>query len=926
MRKRRQIRCVGCSLLLVAAAGTAHAQDATWLANPADRDFNNPLNWSGGVVPTGTAVFGGADVVRAVLTNIQLGGIRLLPGAGRNVLNVSTSSFTLDGAGIAIDGGSLHVTNTGLLTFKNHATSGSARISNLPATSPFFTTILSFQDDSNAGTSTIRNDAIMSFLGRSSADHASITNGASAALRFGEESTLGSASIDNAGGLVFADDSTAGKGSILNRRGGLLVFTEDASAGSATIVNSSAGMPGSPFAGLLFADGSTAGKATIITKNGGLTMLSMSADGGTAAFETDATSTVDFSTSLGQLADGVVHVGSLSGAGTYIIGFDQTLMVGGNNRSTEVSGTIRDDPYTGKFGGAITKTGTGTLTLSGTNTYTGFTTVAGGKLIVNGSIANSIATLVDEGATIGGRGIVGSLDVDAGGILAPGETVGTLTVDGDLVMQDGALFDVDISTTSDKVAVIAATTLFGSGSATLGGTVGARYGTDGWLQKRYTILTATGGIDDAFAGVVSSAPGILPTLSYDAGNVYLNNAVVLSSLPGLTGNQSPIATTIDRYFATSGTVPLALATLDANGLTRVSGEVSTAAMGAGFDASGQFLGVIAQQGTAGGTGGAPLGYASDGAMLAYATDAARNARRGGRLVSSGGALATSGSHNIDTVDQAFASRWTLWGAAYGGSERVGGDASVGSAAFSATTWGMASGVARSFDGGTLGVALGGAGTSFGLAGNLGSGSASSFNAGLHGSVDLSSAAYLSGALGWGYHATRTTRTVPGAMLSGRFGAQTLSGRAEAGYRLDLGGISLTPYGAAEATLYRLPAYTETSAGGSPVALAYSSQSQTSLRTELGAKAALELGSVTLTGRAAWVWNAQNARAVTAGFAALPGTSFAVNGAAPARHAALVDLGVQAALTDSVFARLNVTGEFSQNVSSYGGQAKIGFRW
>jgi uncharacterized protein with beta-barrel porin domain len=145
--------------------------------------------------------------------------------------------------------------------------------------------------------------------------------------------------------------------------------------------------------------------------------------------------------------------------------------------------------------------------------------------------------------------------------------------------------------------------------------------------------------------------------------------------------------------------------------------------------------------------------------------------------------------------------------------------------------------------------------------------------------------------------------------------------------MDLGGFSLTPYGAVEATLYRLPDDAETADEGSPFALDFDAQSQTAVRTELGARTAVALGSgVTLTGRAAWVWNAERVRALTPAFQALPGTSFTVYGAEPAAHAALVDLGLHVNLAANVAANLNFAGEFSQNVTSYSGQAKIAVTW
>jgi autotransporter-associated beta strand protein len=68
------------------------------------------------------------------------------------------------------------------------------------------------------------------------------------------------------------------------------------------------------------------------------------------------------------------QIGSLTGAGAVTLGV-ATLTIGGNNTSPAAhSGVISD----GGNSGNLTKTGTGTLTLSGANTYLGTTTLNGG--------------------------------------------------------------------------------------------------------------------------------------------------------------------------------------------------------------------------------------------------------------------------------------------------------------------------------------------------------------------------------------------------------------------------------------------------------------------------------------------------------------------------------------------------------------------
>ncbi|MGJ5070482.1 autotransporter domain-containing protein [Bradyrhizobium oligotrophicum] len=748
-----------------------------------------------------------------------------------------------------------------------------------------------FNANTSAGNATITNDtfSLVAFVNAATAANAVITNGGNSYLMFG---------------MGFGSDTpSAGNAEITNNMDGHIQFNAHSTAANATITTNDG-------ASTLFFDHATAGSATIITNAGGRTRFLDNTTGGAAQFVTNGTGVVDFSGSTGSNGDGRITAGSLAGSGNYYIGAFNTLVVGGNNLSTEVSGVISDyDPCEcGTVGpGALTKVGSGKLTLSGINTYTGATTVDGGILAVDGSIAGSSVT-VNAGGTLGGNGIVGSTLVN-GGALAPGNSIGLLTVQGNLVFTAAASYMVEVSpANADRVNV--------TGTATLGGaTVQAAFAPGSYVNKQYTIVNAAGGISGTFNTLVNTnlPANFSSSLSYDANTVYLNLTLGTS---GTNTNQQNVTDTTTGYFNRTGGIPLAFGALTPAGLTQASGEIATASQQAMFDSMKIFLGLMTDPFVAGrsANASAPAAFADAGQGAAPRDAFARMPVKA--------ALA-----------RRFDERWSTWAAPFGGGSFTDGNAALGSNDTTIREVGFAAGADYIVSPNWLaGFALSGGGTSFSVNGG-GSGRSDLFQAGAFARY-RNGPDYLSAALAYGWHDVTTDRTVAVAgvdQLRARFNASAYSARLEAGRRYATRWGGVTPYLGGQATAYVLPSYAEqVLSGAGTFALSYAGKTVTDARAELGARVdrsfALADGVLSLRGRAAWAHNFNPDRTMTASFQALPGTSFIVNGAAQSRDLALTTASAEIAWRNGWSVAATFEGEFSTISRSYAGKGAVRYSW
>jgi outer membrane autotransporter protein len=142
---------------------------------------------------------------------------------------------------------------------------------------------------------------------------------------------------------------------------------------------------------------------------------------------------------------------------------------------------------------------------------------------------------------------------------------------------------------------------------------------------------------------------------------------------------------------------------------------------------------------------------------------------------------------------------------------------------------------------------------------------------------------------------------------------------------------MTPYAAMQAQSFHTPSYAETDLNGGGFALAYGARTGTATRGELGTRfdrvMPLDRNAVlALRGRIAWAHDWVSDPSLVAGFQSLPGTSFIVNGATPAKDSALVSAGSELRLANGVTLAAKFDGEFAGRSSTYAGTGTVRYAW
>ncbi|PRW89813.1 autotransporter outer membrane beta-barrel domain-containing protein [Pseudomonas simiae] len=245
-------------------------------------------------------------------------------------------------------------------------------------------------------------------------------------------------------------------------------------------------------------------------------------------------------------------------------------------------GTARDQAAATRiYEGSLIKSGAGTLVLSGDSTYRGATTVNGGLLAVNGSLTSAVT--VNDSGTLGGSGRVAALSVHQGGRVAPGNSVGTLQVAGDVNLGAGSTYAVELTPTDSDRIVAGGRAILGGGNVTLAlensPTLLSGAQAQSLIGRQYTILQAVGGIQGQFGQVLPDYLFLGGTLAYATDGVQLDvvrNDATFASVAA-TRNQRNVAAAAEQLGAGNPVYESVLQSdsiaVAQQGLQQLSGEI-----------------------------------------------------------------------------------------------------------------------------------------------------------------------------------------------------------------------------------------------------------------------------------------------------------------------------------------------------------------
>lgn len=519
-----------------------------------------------GNVSGGTLQVNGPGTLIVSGTNTNTGGTNLTSGANFNVNTTSSVSGNIAaGAGTLVNIASSSafavtgtVTAAGSASFTQSAGTVNALVTSLGTATHFLTggtlnsatldgsSVLNMSGGtlgSGATALTLSGTSVIFTSGTSSVS-GNIAAGSGTQVRIdssspsavtGAVTTTGSAIFFQSGGTVNALVTSAGSASHGVSGGTLKSATLDGS--------SSLSVSGSSTLGIGTGTALTLSGTSLITTSG-----TSSVSGGISA---GARTQVTIGSTSSSAVTGTVTTAG-SGRFTQTAGTVLALVTSAGTASHRVSGgTLKSATLDGSSsltlsggtlgigsGTAITLSGTSRITTSGTSLVSGNISAGSGtKVVINSTNSPAVVGNVTVDGTLSGTATIqGTVTVNSGGVISPGNSPGAMTVR-TLTLTPGSTTNISITPTQNSELII-------TSFATLDGKVNVVAGPGPYMETgQYTIIDAhAGSYSGTFSGITGGLPGYRLSLSYDTPYyVYLLYQPAQISTISLSGNALKVA-------------------------------------------------------------------------------------------------------------------------------------------------------------------------------------------------------------------------------------------------------------------------------------------------------------------------------------------------------------------------------------------------
>ncbi|WP_449390999.1 autotransporter outer membrane beta-barrel domain-containing protein [Eoetvoesiella caeni] len=610
--------------------------------------------------------------------------------------------------------------------------------------------------------------------------------------------------------------------------------------------------------------------------------------------------------------------GDLIGAQGSSTNFSNNANIGGSITSGSGSTTTFSGPSTTIGGSVGGNGGTFAFSRTGSTSIGGSLNLSGTSQVTGGTIDNPITVggdaTVGAGSVLGGNLVVAGALGGSGGVVAPGNSIGTQTYGSSAGFAGNYAVEVNAAGKSDLIIISNGN--FDLSNIGLG--VGQENGNGGYvLNHDYTIIQTPGGqventfkstaLDNSFAGTLVK----LDPVKYGAKDVKVSlsvdNSAAQAKRAGLSGNQNA---TLDGVLSVAGKNTAADAALQstdtAGAMNQLSGEVHASTSSALLAAGGLVQRTVAQR---------MRGNLGVGMMAGAPTAQAGGAPVAGSMPQSAALplwAQVVGNWNTLSDDGNAAKVKSNMGGVF-----IGGDTAVGS--------GWRVGGALGFTDGQIDVDDRSSRTK-----------ARSYTASLYGgkswATGKGSVNFLAGAA-YTRHNLDSRRSITlagGQKLTADYHANSAQLFTELGYALPVGANSVVePYAGLAWLSQRMQGFSES--GGS-AALRSDSQTDTVTTFTLGlrGKTTMELSAgkrVTLFAGLGWRHASGDVTSTrNLAFIQGNGASFQVSGAPVAKNAALVDAGVEASIGRNAALGLSYNGQYGSGNTNHVGSLYVKMRF